>query len=71
MRKIQNHQGQGGTKFRIQAGGANEILLKAKDPKGETFSAENASTIRQFCYAKLPGGRSRREGAVSGFAAGK
>ena len=56
---------------RTPSEGEGEVWRRSRHPEGETFSTENASTIRQFCYAKLPGGRSRREGDVSGFAKGK
>ena len=56
---------------RTPSEGEGEVWRRSRHPEGETFSTENASTIRQFCFAKLPGGRSRSEGAVSGFAAGK
>ena len=65
-----NNQRQGGTEFRIQAGGANEILPKAKDPKGEMVCAckresklhkviqhqsYNVEPVRHyFCFRKTP-----------------
>ena len=42
---------------RTPSEGEGEVWRRSRHPEGETFSAENASTIRQFCYAKLPGGR--------------
>ena len=84
MREIQQNQRHYEWKLRFLAGKTSEARLdlsQSERPEGRDAPKEArqfegqqfkpVARIRQFCFAKLPGGRSRREGAMSGFAKGK